>query len=154
MTVTIKHKFQSNKADGSDPAVVRPSNWNEEHEIILPANTLVGRAVGNGPAQTFTLTAFGRALLATTSTAQAVVALGFDDYAGAAAQSASDASTSEGVATEAAGVATEKAGIAVSAAATAVEAAEDLTGIQALLIQIAADYADLSEKFTALHGFE
>ncbi|MGY6709705.1 MAG: hypothetical protein ACXIVF_15405 [Rhizobiaceae bacterium] len=154
MSVTIKHKFRSDKADGTDPKVVRPSDWNAEHEIVLPANSVLGRATGVGPAQTFTMTAFGRALLATTSTAQAVVALGFDDYAGAAAESAESASTSEGIATEAAGVATQKASIAVGAAATAVEAAQELTGIQALLIQIAADYADLSEKFTALHGFE
>lgn len=29
----IKHKFQSAKSDGGDATLVRPSNWNDEHEI-------------------------------------------------------------------------------------------------------------------------
>jgi hypothetical protein len=29
----IKHKFISSKADGGDATIVRPSNWNDDHEI-------------------------------------------------------------------------------------------------------------------------
>ena len=31
--MAIKHKFISAKADDGDPTLVRPSNWNDTHEI-------------------------------------------------------------------------------------------------------------------------
>ena len=33
MAITIKHKFVSPKADGADTSIVRPSNWNDEHDL-------------------------------------------------------------------------------------------------------------------------
>ena len=30
--MTIKHKFESEVADGADATLVRPSNWNDDHE--------------------------------------------------------------------------------------------------------------------------
>lgn len=33
MAAGIRHKFVSPKADGNDATVVRPSNWNDDHEI-------------------------------------------------------------------------------------------------------------------------
>lgn len=33
MPLTIKHNFVSNKPDGSDATLIRPSNWNADHQI-------------------------------------------------------------------------------------------------------------------------
>ena len=33
MTVTVKHKFVSSIADGTDTSLVRPSNWNDTHDL-------------------------------------------------------------------------------------------------------------------------
>lgn len=52
MSVSIKHNFVSTKSDGSDATKVRPSNWNAEHDIILPTATIVGRkTAGTGAAE-------------------------------------------------------------------------------------------------------
>lgn len=42
MTIHIKHKFTSLKPDGPDPTVVRPTNWNDEHDISTAAGKLLG----------------------------------------------------------------------------------------------------------------
>lgn len=34
MGVTIKHYFQSAKADGADPTQIQPSNWNDAHALL------------------------------------------------------------------------------------------------------------------------
>ena len=34
MTVSIKHKFVSDKLDDADSSLVRPSNWNDDHDLI------------------------------------------------------------------------------------------------------------------------
>lgn len=44
MTLEIKHLFVSPKADGGDTTIVRPSNWNAVHKIVLASKKLVGRA--------------------------------------------------------------------------------------------------------------
>lgn len=44
MALTTKHKFVSPKADGGDNTIVRPSNWNDDHEIRLGGPSIVGRA--------------------------------------------------------------------------------------------------------------
>lgn len=31
--MSIKHKFTSAQADGGDTSVVRPSNWNDDHQV-------------------------------------------------------------------------------------------------------------------------
>jgi hypothetical protein len=52
MTVSAKHKFQTLKPDGSDATFIRASNWNDEHDIELASERIVGRtALGPGPAQ-------------------------------------------------------------------------------------------------------
>lgn len=43
MAVSLKHKFVSAKSDGGDTSLVRPSNWNEEHDLVVGANKLLGR---------------------------------------------------------------------------------------------------------------
>jgi len=52
MTLTTKHKFQSAKADGTDITLVKPSNWNDDHNLATDAVTggvILGRAEGAGP---------------------------------------------------------------------------------------------------------
>lgn len=52
MVVSLKHKFQSAKTDGADTSLVRPSNWNDDHDLTLDASKLVGRATAsNGAAE-------------------------------------------------------------------------------------------------------
>ena len=52
MTVSLKHTFQSAKDDSADPTVIQPSNWNEEHELTLATNKVLGRATaGTGTAE-------------------------------------------------------------------------------------------------------
>jgi hypothetical protein len=52
MTVSLKHTFTSPKDDSADPTVVQPSNWNEEHELTLATDKLLGRATaGTGAAE-------------------------------------------------------------------------------------------------------
>lgn len=43
MTISIKHKFTSPKADGADSTVVQPSNWNDEHNLTLAGGKVLGR---------------------------------------------------------------------------------------------------------------
>lgn len=33
MTLVLKHKFQSLKVDGGDTSLIRPSNWNDDHNL-------------------------------------------------------------------------------------------------------------------------
>ena len=52
MTVSLKHTFQSAKADGTDTSLVQPSNWNQEHQLTLATNKVLGRATaGTGAAE-------------------------------------------------------------------------------------------------------
>ena len=52
MTVSLKHTFQSAKSDSADTTIVQPSNWNEEHELTLATNKVLGRATaGTGAAE-------------------------------------------------------------------------------------------------------
>jgi hypothetical protein len=57
MAITVKHKFVSAIPDGTDATVVRPSNWNDDHDLTgtIPvanggtgAATLTGYVYGNG----------------------------------------------------------------------------------------------------------
>jgi len=43
MTISVKHKFTNPKPDSTDPTIVRPSNWNDEHNITMAASRLFGR---------------------------------------------------------------------------------------------------------------
>lgn len=56
MTVSLKHTFQSAKTDSADPTIVQPSNWNQEHDLTLATNKLLGRATaGTGAAEEISL---------------------------------------------------------------------------------------------------
>lgn len=56
MTITINHKFRSQKPDGTDASVMRPSNWNEAHNITMAAGRLMGRiTAGEGQVEEITL---------------------------------------------------------------------------------------------------
>lgn len=50
MTISLKHKFTSAKADGSDTTEVQPSNWNDEHALTTAARVLVGRKTNSAGA--------------------------------------------------------------------------------------------------------
>jgi microcystin-dependent protein len=39
--VSFKHKFVSAKADGGDSTLVKPTNWNDEHDVIAAADGVV-----------------------------------------------------------------------------------------------------------------
>lgn len=43
MAVSLKHKFTNPKSDGGDATVVRPSNWNDEHDLVLSSARVLGR---------------------------------------------------------------------------------------------------------------
>ena len=52
MTVSLKHTFTSAKTDSLDTSLVQPSNWNEEHQLTLATNKVLGRATaGTGAAE-------------------------------------------------------------------------------------------------------
>ena len=52
MTISILHEFESLKDDGVDTTLVQPSNWNDEHVILLGAGKIMGRdASGAGVVQ-------------------------------------------------------------------------------------------------------
>lgn len=44
MAISLKHKFTSPKADGPDTTKIRPSNWNDEHDLTMATQRLLGRA--------------------------------------------------------------------------------------------------------------
>jgi len=53
MALSVKHKFTSPKADGTDSTLVKPSNWNDQHDITTDqAGVVLGRdTTGAGPIQ-------------------------------------------------------------------------------------------------------
>jgi hypothetical protein len=60
MAVSLKHKFTNPKPDGSDATIVRPSNWNDEHDLVIAAGTVVGRTTaGTGAAEEITFNLAG-----------------------------------------------------------------------------------------------
>ena len=48
MAVSLKHIFQSTLPDDPDPTIVRPSNWNDEHNLTMSADRILGRTTA-GP---------------------------------------------------------------------------------------------------------
>ena len=51
MAITVKHKFVSSIPDGADATVVRPSNWNDDHDLtgtIPVANGGTGASTADG----------------------------------------------------------------------------------------------------------
>lgn len=53
MAYTIKHRQVTGKADATDSTLVRPSAWNDDHELLMDEGTILGRppGSGSGPAQ-------------------------------------------------------------------------------------------------------
>lgn len=55
MAISLKHRFVSAKSDGSDSSLVRPSNWNDEHDLLMADGRLLGRvSAGTGAAEELT----------------------------------------------------------------------------------------------------
>jgi hypothetical protein len=55
MAVSLKHKFTNPKPDGSDATIVRPSNWNDEHDLVMTTSRLLGRVTaGTGAVEELT----------------------------------------------------------------------------------------------------
>lgn len=55
MTLSVKHKFVSAIADGADTTVVRPSNWNDTHDILMATASILGRvSAGSGTVEELT----------------------------------------------------------------------------------------------------
>lgn len=68
MTISLKHIFQSTKADGTDPTVVQPSNWNAEHTLICGVDKVLGRAsAGQGAVEEISCTSLARTIMARTA---------------------------------------------------------------------------------------
>lgn len=62
MAISLKHKFQSIVPDQPNPGLVRPSNWNDEHDLTLSSGVLVGRtSPGDGPAESIPVDSFATA---------------------------------------------------------------------------------------------
>lgn len=79
MAISIRHKFATAVPDLPNSDLVQPSHWNDDHTITLAANTLLGRADGEGPAEEIDLTAAGRALLDDISAAAQRATLGLGE---------------------------------------------------------------------------
>lgn len=48
MAYSLKHKFTSAIPDDGDTSLVQPSNWNDEHDLIVASSTVVGRTQDSG----------------------------------------------------------------------------------------------------------
>jgi hypothetical protein len=65
MALSVKHDFQSAKADGGDVTQVQPSNWNAEHDLTMATSKVLGRSTaGTGPVEELTATSSAISLLA------------------------------------------------------------------------------------------
>ena len=42
MAISVKHKFTSAKSDGADTTLIRPSNWNDDHNMTAAAGKVLG----------------------------------------------------------------------------------------------------------------
>jgi len=52
MAIEVKHKFQSTQPDSGNPDLIDPSDWNDDHDIALAAQRIMGRATGTaGPVE-------------------------------------------------------------------------------------------------------
>lgn len=77
MAISLKHNKVSGVSDGGDASKVQPSNWNEEHNLTLATDKLLGRATaGTGAVEEITCTAAGRALLDDADAAAQLATLG------------------------------------------------------------------------------
>jgi hypothetical protein len=52
MTISLKHKMVSAKADGGDNSLVQPGDWNDEHDLLMATGKILGRLTsGTGAAE-------------------------------------------------------------------------------------------------------
>lgn len=67
MTISVKHKFTSLKGDGADATLIRPSNWNDTHDLQMATANILGRlSAGPGAVEEIPATAYMLGLLAKT----------------------------------------------------------------------------------------
>lgn len=79
MTVSLKHKFQSAKSDGSDPSLIQPSSWNAEHTLICGSGVVLGRSsAGTGAVEEIACTTLARTLISRTDAADILNDLGIN----------------------------------------------------------------------------
>jgi microcystin-dependent protein len=70
MATSLKHRFQSAKANGTDNTLVQPSNWNDEHNLTCNGNSVLGNSTGANanvaeiPAGTLGISVLGANVLA------------------------------------------------------------------------------------------
>jgi hypothetical protein len=87
--MTIKHAFTSPKADGSDATLVRPSNWNADHQVDadgVDTTTAIPLVIGGANASEVVV---GRDGIATTH------GIVWDDVTGPALQASGNASLTQ-----------------------------------------------------------
>lgn len=87
MTISLKHVFESEVADGSDDDLVQPSDWNAEHVLTMATARLLGRTTASGGAAEEIAAGAGLSLSAGQIAAYAPfgdpdVAVFFDDFLG------------------------------------------------------------------------
>src|SRR2546428_819224 len=58
---SLKHKFASAVADGADPTVVRPSNWNDDHNFYLGINAQTNTSYTIADTDAWTLITYNNA---------------------------------------------------------------------------------------------
>jgi|GEM_PF-3018966 len=68
---SIKHKFASGVADGADATVVRPSNWNDDHNFFLGINAQTGTSYTFADGDDWCLVTFNNASAIAASLPQA-----------------------------------------------------------------------------------
>jgi hypothetical protein len=64
MAISVKHKFASPKGDSPDVTLVRPSNWNDEHDITCAGKKVLGRTATAGAIEELDAGTVGQAILA------------------------------------------------------------------------------------------
>jgi microcystin-dependent protein len=75
MGVSLKHKFASGKSNGTDATLVQPSNWNDEHNLTLNGNSVLGNATGgNAAAAEVPMGTLGASILASGTLADLIAA--------------------------------------------------------------------------------
>lgn len=81
MAISVKHKFTSLKGDGTDSTLLRPSNWNDEHNITLASGKLLGRmTAGSGLVEEIALTAIANSILSAADAATILSILGISPF--------------------------------------------------------------------------
>ena len=77
MVVSLKHEFTSAKGDSGDATLVRPSNWNAEHQLTLGTQKLLGRlTAGTGAVEEISLSTYMATLLSAADVAALADLLG------------------------------------------------------------------------------